>query len=241
MRRQFVISRCWKFSRSLRRRLQLHEDSQTWRGFPEKVSHILAEIVRSAHWPQNSCTVKDLSGEVASQMGRLPVLEDASLERRMRWNTRTQYGFPVRRLMRLRNRPRCSVAQFLDILFADRSQHSGGGPFVGSGRQLGECEIHVDGVLLYRAFGALAAGLAYLTYQAIKGNPLFQLRRRKREAVSLQDQLELIVLGRSHDIMVMMIVFLNSLLAHRVFFGNLHTASLINFTVTWEDLLYKCY
>ena len=185
--------------------------------------------------------MKDLSGEVASQMGRLPVLEDASLERRMRWNTRTQYGFPVRRLMRLRNRPRCSVAQFLDILFADRSQHSGGGPFVGSGRQLGECEIHVDGVLLYRAFGALAAGLAYLTYQAIKGNPLFQLRRRKREAVSLQDQLELIVLGRSHDIMVMMIVFLNGLLAHRVFFGNLHTASLINFTVTWEDLLYKCY
>ena len=123
----------------------------------------------------------------------LAVLEDASVGRRRLWNTRTQYGFPVRRLMRLRNRPRCSIAQFLDILLEDRSQH----PYVGSGRQLGECEIHVDGVLLYRAFGALAAGLAYLTYQAIKGNPLFQLRRRKREeAVSLRDQIELILLGR---------------------------------------------
>ena len=120
------------------------------------------------------------------------VVEDASVGRRRLWNTRTQYGFPVRRLMRLRSRrPRCSVAQFLDILLEDRSQH-----LVGSGRQLGECEVHVDGVLLYRAFGALAAGLAYLTYQAIKGNPLFQLKRRKRQAVSFQDQIELIILGR---------------------------------------------
>ena len=119
----------------------------------------------------------------------------------------------------MRSRPRCSLAQFLDILLEDRSQH-GGRPFVGSGRQLGECEIHVDGVLLYRAFGALAAGLAYLTYQAIKGNPLFQLRRRKREeAVSLRDQLELIVLGRSYDIMLMVIVFLNGLLAQEFFYS----------------------
>ena len=95
----------------------------------------------------------------------------------------------------MRSRPRCSVAQFLDILFQDRSQH-GGGPYVGSGRQLGECEIHVDGVLLYRAFGALAAGLAYLTYQAIKGNDLLGIGRRKREAVSLRDQIELVVQGR---------------------------------------------
>ena len=197
--------------------LQLHQDSQAWRGFCEKVSHILPEIVRSAHWPQNSCTVKDLSGEGASQMG-LAVLEDASVGRRRLWNTRTHYGFPVRRLMRLRNRPRCSIAQFLDILLEDRSQHG-----VGSGRQLGECEIHVDGVLLYRAFGALAAGLAYLTYQAIKGNPLFQLRRRKREeAVSLRDQIELILLGRlSLCLDVMVIMFLNGPLV----FANLHTAS----------------
>ena len=42
-----------------------------------------------------------------------------------------------------------------------------------------ECEIHVDGDLLFCAFGALGAGLAYLTYTAItaKGK-----RRRKREA-----------------------------------------------------------
>ena len=175
-------------------RLQLYQDSQAWRGFCEKVSHILPEIVRPAYWPQNSCTVKDLSGDLASKMG-LAVPEDASVGRRRLWKTRTQYGFPVRRLMRLRSRPRCSVAQFLDILFQDRSQH-GGGPFVGSGRQLGECEIHVDGVLLYRAFGALAAGLAYLTYQAIKGNDLLGIGRRKREAVSLRDQIELIVQGR---------------------------------------------
>ena len=217
--------------------LQLHQDSQAWRGFCEKVSHILPEIVRSAHWPQNSCTVKDLSGEGASQMG-MAVPKDASVGRRRLWNTRTQYGFPVRRLRRLRNRPRCSVAQFLDILLEDRSHHG-----VGSGRQLGECEIHVDGVLLYRAFGALAAGLAYLTYQAIKGNPLFQLRRRKREeAVSLRDQIELILLGRlSLCPDVMMIMFLNGPLAHRVFCQSSHSLASINFTVTWEDLLYKCY
>ena len=54
----------------------------------------------------------------------------------------------------------------------------------------------MDGVLLYRAFGALAAGLAYLTYQAIKGNDLLGIGRRKREAVSLRDQIELVVQGR---------------------------------------------
>ena len=178
--------------------------------------------------------MKDLSGEVALQMG--VVVEDASVGRRRLWNTRTQYGFPVRRLMRLRSRrPRCSVAQFLDILLEDRSQH-----LVGSGRQLGECEVHVDGNLIYRAFGALAAGLAYLTYQAIKGNPLFQLRRRRSEAVSLRDQIEMVVLGRLSLVMIMMIMFLNGFLTHYVF-ANLHTASSNNFTVTWEDLLYKCY
>ena len=169
-------------------------------------------------------------------MGVAVAVEDASVGRRRLWNTRTQYGFPVRRLMRLRSRrPRCSVAQFLDILLEDRSQ-----PLVGSGRQLGECEVHVDGNLIYRAFGALAAGLAYLTYQAIKGNPLFQLRRKRSEAVSLRDQIEMVVLGRLSLVMIMMIMFLNGFLTHYVF-ANLHTASSNNFTVTWEDLLYKCY
>ena len=40
--------------------------------------------------------------------------------------------------------------------------------------------------------------------------------------------------------MIMMIIFLNGFLTHYVF-ANLHTASSNNFTVTWEDLLYKCY
>ena len=170
-----------------------------------------------------------------------PVAEQvryASSGRQMLLNTRTPYWVPMRRLRRLKSRPRCSIAQFLDILLADRSQHNGS--FVG--RQLGECEVHVDGVLLYRAFGALAAGLAYLTYQAIKGNPLFQLKRRKRQAVSFQDQIELIILGRfpcrrnDNDDCVF-----EEPSYQTEFFANLYKASAINFTVTWEDFLYMCY
>ena len=59
-----------------------------------------------------------------------------------------------------------------------------------------QSQLQTINVKTYRAFGALAAGLAYLTYQAIKGNPLFQLRRKRSEAVSLRDQIEMVVLGR---------------------------------------------
>ena len=41
--------------------------------------------------------------------------------------------------------------------------------------------------------------------------------------------------------MIMMIVYLKSHPTKQSFFANLPKASVINFTVTWEDLLYICY
>ena len=68
-------------------------------------------------------------------------------------------------------KPKCSLTDFIDFLIKPRTYN-------GVGRAM-ECEIHIDGDFLFMAFGALGAGLAFLTYQAIttKGK-----RRRKREA-----------------------------------------------------------
>ena len=72
-------------------------------------------------------------------------------------------------------KPKCSVLELIDLIIKPRTYN-------GVGRDMDECEIHIDGDFLFMAFGALGAGLAFLTYQAIttKGK-----RRRKREAETI--------------------------------------------------------
>ena len=66
-------------------------------------------------------------------------------------------------------KPKCSLAEFIDFLIKPRTYN-------GVGRAM-ECEIHIDGDLLFMALGALGAGLAFLTYQAI-----IAAGRRKRSS-----------------------------------------------------------
>ena len=88
----------------------------------------------------------------------------------------------------LRRRPKCSVVQFLEIVFKDRSLDGSQG--VGRSES-GGCEVHVDGNLIFQAFAVLGAGLAFLTFQAIKDKG----RKRKRRSPSLLEQLEMLPLG----------------------------------------------
>ena len=84
-----------------------------------------------------------------------------------------------------RARPKCSVVQFLELMFQDR-----GGSYAGTGRQIGECELHLDGNLIFQGFAIVGAGLAYLTYLAIQARG----RRRKR-AVNLLSPTQIFQLG----------------------------------------------
>ena len=74
-------------------------------------------------------------------------------------------------------KPQCSLADFIDFLLKPRPQY-------GVGRGM-ECEIHIDGDFLFGAFGALGAGLAFLTYQAIT---MAGRRRRKRRVKIKQNE-----------------------------------------------------
>jgi hypothetical protein len=113
--------------------------------------------------------------------GRFPSRGTALVELRRR-RIHLNRIFPLKRFP---SRPQCSIGQTLDLLLGGQP-----GP-AGTGRQIGECEIHIDGNLIFQAFGVLGAGLAYLTYEAIKAKG-----RRRRRSVSLLDQLERIAIGR---------------------------------------------
>ena len=61
---------------------------------------------------------------------------------------------------------------------------------MGTGRQIGECELHLDGTLIFQGFAIAGAGLAYLTYLAIQARG-----RRRRRAVNLPLPSQIFQLG----------------------------------------------
>ena len=104
--------------------------------------------------------------------------------RRQYWN-----GFyPVKRLQ---SRPQCSVAEVLNNVIQARAMAE----YEAIGRDMDTCELHIDGNLIFQAFGVLGAGLALLTYQAIKDKGR-KRRRRSAGSLSFPEQLEMMLLGR---------------------------------------------
>ena len=81
----------------------------------------------------------------------------------LRHQDKTIYRFP-------RIKQRCSITDIAESVFRPATSFEG--------RDM-DCEIHIDGDLLFCAFGALGAALAYLIYQAITQK---SRRRRKRES-----------------------------------------------------------
>ena len=87
-----------------------------------------------------------------------------------------------------RVRPRCSLSDIIDKFVSP-------GQYNDYGRGMDECEIHIDGNMFFWVAGAVGAGLAFITYQAI----LTKGRRRRRDttdqSVSINYVQDLIMIG----------------------------------------------